>query len=92
LRRKDATFILCYYVTKEVETPSDIGMATTQPKTKLGQRQALALHISPKQTDDISPFPRRQEEALTKLAKKAKNAYAHVRSLAAPVAQARSWQ
>jgi SpoVK/Ycf46/Vps4 family AAA+-type ATPase len=30
------------------------------------------LHISPKQTDDISPFPKRQEEALTKLAKKAK--------------------
>jgi Holliday junction resolvasome RuvABC ATP-dependent DNA helicase subunit len=43
-----------------------------KPKTKLGQRQALALHISPKQTDDISPFPKRQEEALTKLAKKAK--------------------
>ncbi|MGE5263017.1 MAG: hypothetical protein ACM3S0_06520 [Acidobacteriota bacterium] len=47
-------------------------MATTQPKTKLGQRQALALLISPKQTDDISPVPKRQEEALTKLAKKAK--------------------
>ena len=30
------------------------------------------MHISPKQTDDISPFPKRQEEALTKLAKKAK--------------------
>lgn len=50
----------------------DIWMATTQPKTKLGQRQALALLISPKQTDDISPLPKRQEEALTKLAKKAK--------------------
>jgi SpoVK/Ycf46/Vps4 family AAA+-type ATPase len=47
-------------------------MATTQPKTKRGQRQALALHISPRQTDDISLFPKRQEEALTKLAKKAK--------------------
>lgn len=50
----------------------DLWMATTQQKTKLAERQALALRIRPKQTDDVSPLPKRQEETLTKLAKKAK--------------------
>ena len=48
-------------------------MAAQRPrKTKLGVRHALALRISPKQTNDARPLSKRQEEALTKLAKKAK--------------------
>lgn len=35
-------------------------------------RHALALRISPKQTNDARPFSKHQEEALTKLANKAK--------------------
>jgi hypothetical protein len=34
--------------------------------------QAFALRIIPKQTGDVRPLPKRQKEALTNLAKKAK--------------------
>src|SRR5215467_8744216 len=41
-------------------------------KSKLGVRHTRALRISPKQTSDARPFSKHQEEALTKLANKAK--------------------
>ena len=52
-------------------------MATQQPRnTKQGARrspvQAFALLIIPKHTDDVRPLPKRQEQALINLAKKAK--------------------
>ena len=52
-------------------------MATQQPRnTKQGARrspvQAFAPLIIPKHTDDVRPLPKRQEQALINLAKKAK--------------------
>ena len=48
-------------------------MAAQRPrKSKLRVRHALSLRISRKQTNEARPFSKRQEEALTKLAKKAK--------------------
>ena len=48
-------------------------MAAQRPRqSKLGVRHALARRVSPKQTSDARPFSKHQEEALTKLANKAK--------------------
>jgi SpoVK/Ycf46/Vps4 family AAA+-type ATPase len=52
----------------------------TQLRTRRSAVHAFALRITPKQTDDVRPLPKPQEEALTNLAKKAKK-FRRIRAL-----------
>src|SRR5262249_28339117 len=54
-----------------------IRMASQKPRKKPRARRSpnnpLVLRLTPKQTDDVSPLPKRQQQPLIKLAKTAKH-------------------